>query len=222
MSSVGTLAGTTNYLQNKEIDWELRAQVFTPPTTVYVALFIASKGSIQRSTAYTSGDTASFIAADGNNHLYKCTTSGTTAASAPAYPGVLGEAITDGGVCVFTEQTPALQAGTAQVEPTGIGSYARVAITSGLTEWAGTQGAGTTAVSSGTSATTSNNAAVSFTSPTAPWTTGLQQIWGFGTYDALTAGNPLRFGGLTANQNVNTGNTVSFAISALTISNDQV
>src|SRR5690606_21366039 len=53
-------------------------------------------------------------------------------------------------------------------EVTG-GSYARVAVTSSLTNWAGTQGAGTTAASSGTSGTTSNNSAITFPTPTASW-----------------------------------------------------
>ena len=101
MFTVGTLAGTSNYVQNNVIDWFLRAQSFSPVATTYVALLTASNGSIARSLAYISGQYASYIAADGNNHLYKCTTSGTTAESAPSYPGVLGEAITD-GTAVFT------------------------------------------------------------------------------------------------------------------------
>ena len=47
-------------------------------------------------------------------------------------------------------------ANTGQVEVTG-GSYARVAVASSLTNWAGTQSAASTTASSGTSGTTSNN-----------------------------------------------------------------
>lgn len=217
----GSLAGTSNYLQNKLIDFELRAQAFTPPATVYVALLTCSKGPIARSILYALNDTASFIAGDGNNHLYKCTTGGTTAGSAPSYPGVIGEAITD-GTAVFTEQTVAIQANTAGivVEPSG-NAYARVAVAASLTNWAGTQGAGTTAVSSGTSATTSNNITVQFPTPTGTWTASPIQVWGFATFDASTVGNLLRYGGLSADQVINTGNNVSFAAGALTISNDQ-
>lgn len=217
-----TLAGTSNYLQNKLIDWELRAQAFTPPATVYVALLTCTNGPIARSLAYALNNTVSFIAADGNNHLYKCTTAGTTAASAPAYPGNLGEAITD-GTAVFTEQTVAIQANTAGivVEPSG-NAYARVGVTGALTAWAGTQGAGTTVASTGTSATTSNNAVIQFPTPTGTWTASPIQVWGFATFDASTVGNLLRYGGLSADQVINTGNNVSFAAGALTISNDQV
>ena len=32
------MAGVSNYLINKEVDWELRGQTFVPPTTTYVGL----------------------------------------------------------------------------------------------------------------------------------------------------------------------------------------
>lgn len=210
------MAGTTSYLQNKEMDFELRGQAFTPVATEYVALLLCTNGAIARSTVYAVGNTASYIAADGRNHLYKCTAqTAATAATAPAFPGASNEVITDGGV-TWTEQTSALEAGTAQVEP-AVGAYARASIASSLTAWSGTQGAGTTVASSGTSATISNNVVVSYPTPTAAWTTAPAQVWGFCTYDAATAGNPLRFGGLTANQSINTGNTVTFAAGQLTI-----
>ncbi len=208
------MAGTSNYLQNKELDFELRGQAFSPVATEYVALFTCTNGAIARSTAYALNNTVTVTAADGHQHLYKVTTAGTTAASAPAYPGVSNEVITD-GTAVLTEQTAALEAGTI-TEVSG-GSYARSSIASSLTAWSGTQGAGTTVASSGTTATISNNAAVSFPTPTANWSTLPVQVCGFMTFDALTAGNPLRFGLLTANQNISTGNTVSFAAGQLTI-----
>jgi len=49
------------------------------------------------------------------------------------------------------------------------GSYARATVASSLANWSGTQGAGTTAVSSGTSGETSNNISVTFPVPTADW-----------------------------------------------------
>ena len=213
------MAGTSNYLQNKLVDAELRAQPFSFPATIYVALTLCTNGPLARSTAYTVGQTVSYVAADGNNHLYKCTTAGTTAATAPAYPGASNEVITD-GTAVLTEQTSELEAGTAISEPSG-GGYARVAIACSLANFAGTQGAGTTVASTGTSATTSNNVAVAFPTSSAAWETAPAEIWGFATYDALTAGNFLRFGGLTADQIINTGNTVSFAAAAMTIKVDQ-
>lgn len=213
------MAGVSNYLINKEVDWELRGQTFTPPTTTYVGLLLTSNGALARSTAYTTGQTVSMVGADARNHLYSCTTAGTTAASAPAYPGKTAEVITD-GTAVFTEQGDVLAAnGASFVEVSG-GSYARVSVASSLANWSGTQGAGTTAASSGTSAAISNNAAVTYPTPTGNWQTAPQTIWGFFLADAATAGNTLRFGGLGADQTVSTGNAVSFAAGALTIKTD--
>ena len=214
------MSGISNYLANKEADWELRGQAFTPPSTVYVALLLCSKGPLARSTAYSVGDTVSNIDADGYNHLYACTTAGTTAASAPSYPGNTAEVITD-GTAVFTEQDDVLAAdGATMVEVSGNG-YARASISGSLTNWSGTQGSGSTAASSGTTAAISNNIAVSFPTPTGAWETGSQQIWGFSLRDASTGGNLLRFGGLSADQIVNTGNTVSFAPAQLAIKFDK-
>jgi len=144
------MAGKSDYLENKYIDFLLRAQTFTAPTTVYVALFTA-----------TPSDTG-------------------------------------GGT-----------------EVTG-GSYARVAVTSSLANWAGTQSAGSTVASSGTGGQTSNNNAINFPTPTASWGT----VTSFGLYDASTAGNLLYFGNLTSSQTISTGNTVSFPAGSLTITED--
>ena len=133
------MSAVSDYLANKLTDWELRGQTFTPPATVYVALLLCSNGPLARSTAYTVGQTVSYVAADGYNHLYACTTAGTTAATAPAYPGAPGEAITD-GTAVFTEQDDVLAAaGSTLVEVSG-NAYARASIASSLTDWSGTQG----------------------------------------------------------------------------------
>lgn len=140
-------AAMSNYFQNKFLDWFLRAQTFTPPATVYVAL---------------------------------ATTTGSAAAC-----------------------------GT---EVTG-GSYARVAVTSSTTNWAGTQSAGSTAASSGTSGQTSNNASITFPSPTANWGT----VTSFCVFDASTGGNLLLFSALTVSKTINNGDAApSFAAAALT------
>lgn len=140
-------AAISNYLQNKFIDWFFRAQTFTAPTTIYIAL-------------------------------------DTTAGSASA-------------------------CGT---EVSG-GSYARVAVTSALANWAGTQSAGSTTASSGTSGQTSNNGAITFPSPTANWGT----IVGFCAFDASSGGNLLFFAALTVSKTVNNGDAApSFAAAALT------
>lgn len=144
---VSEAAAMSNYLQNKFIDFLLRAQTFTAPTTVYIAL-------------------------------------DTTAGSAAA-------------------------CGT---EVTG-GAYARVAVTSSLANWAGTQSAGSTAASSGTTGQTSNNGSITFPAPTANWGT----IVGFCVFDASSGGNLLFFAPLTVNKTVNNGDAApSFAAAALT------
>lgn len=101
-------------------------------------------------------------------------------------------------------------------EVTG-GSYARVAVTSALANWAGTQSAGSTTASSGTGGTTSNNGAITFPAPTANW--GV--ITHFGLYDASTSGNLLIWGALTASKTVNNGDAApSFPAAALTFQID--
>ena len=62
------------------------------------------------------------------------------------------------------------------------GSYARVTVASTLANWAGTQGALSTTVSTGTSGTTSNNNAITFPAPTAAW--GV--VTSYAVYDSLT------------------------------------
>ena len=89
---------------------------------------------------------------------------------------------------------------SGRTEVTG-GSYARVAVTAGLTQWAGTQSAGSTTASSGTGGTTSNNATVTFPAPTANW--GVVLCWGL--TDASTAGNIWVYSTLTTSKTINNG-----------------
>jgi hypothetical protein len=81
------------------------------------------------------------------------------------------------------------------------GSYARVDMVASMANFAGTQGAGTTTASSGTSGTTSNNVNITFPSPTGSW--GV--ISYVGVYDASTSGNLLCWGALTTPKTVNSG-----------------
>ena len=92
-------------------------------------------------------------------------------------------------------------------------AYARVAVTSSLTNWAGTQSAGSTVASSGTGGQTSNNTVITFPTPTATWGT----VTHFGIYDAASAGNLLFFGTLTIAKTINQSDTVSFPAASLTI-----
>lgn len=133
---------------------------------------------------------------------------GVTGASAAA-----GSGPTTLYIGLFTA-TPSDTGGGTEVSG---GSYARVAVTSSLANWAGTQGAGTTVVSSGTSGTTSNNNAITFPAPTANWGT----VTSFGIFDASSGGNPQFWGALTTSKTVNNGDAApSFAAGALSIQLD--
>lgn len=101
-------------------------------------------------------------------------------------------------------------------EVTG-GSYARVAVTSSLANWAGTQSAGSTTASSGTSGTTSNNAVVTFPAPTANW----GSVTEYCVFDAASAGNLLWRTALTVPKTINNGDAApSFAAGAATLQLD--
>lgn len=93
------------------------------------------------------------------------------------------------------------------------GSYARVAVTSSLANWAGTQSSGSTSASSGTGGQISNNSTITFPTPSAGW--GTVTHWFIA--DASTSGNLLICAALGANKTINSGDTVSFAAGALTI-----
>lgn len=186
------------------------------PVTTYVGLLKCSRGARANSTAYAVNDTIAVSANDGRFHLYRCTTSGTTAAAqGTLYPGVANEAITD-GTAVFTEQTSGLDAGTAVVEPSG-GNYARVPYAASMSNWAGTQAAASTTASTGTGGATSNNNAITYGVPSADWTGATEKIWGFMEWDALSGGNIVNWGPLSALQSVLNGQAApSFAAASLT------
>jgi hypothetical protein len=145
------MAALSDYLENKLIDFLLRGQTFTAPTTVYVGLLTAAPSD------------------------------------------------TGGGT-----------------EVSG-GSYARVSVASSLANWAGTQSSGSTAASSGTGGTTSNNNAITFPAPTASW--GV--VTHMAVYDASTAGNLLFYAALGTSKTINNGDAApSFAAAQLTFQLD--
>lgn len=186
------------------------------PTAMYAALFAINKGLRANSTAYSLNDVVSLTAnggvfGDTKQHLYYCTTAGTTASSQTGYLGAPGEVITD-GTAVFTELSIIFDSNTGF--PAGLtevsgGSYARVKVAAGsvssLTDWAGTQASASTTASTGTSATTSNNAAVTYPAPSAPWANGSAMVGAQGLYDAPTGGNLWIWGALTTPKSVNSG-----------------
>jgi hypothetical protein len=90
-------------------------------------------------------------------------------------------------------------AGT-EVSAAGTG-YARVAVARSLNNFSGTQGPGTITVSTGTSGQTDNNVNVTFPTPTGSW----GAVTHMGIYDAVSGGNLLFHGALTASISPNTG-----------------
>ena len=102
-----------------------------------------------------------------------------------------------------------------QYEPATANGYARVAITSNLTNWQSTQG--DTAVSTGTTANTKNAGIIQFGSPTGNWGT----ISHFAVMDKDTGGNTYFWGALTTPKTVNSGDAApSFAATALIVNLD--
>lgn len=117
-------------------------------------------------------------------------------APASTYLGLTTDTCTDAG------------AGT---EPSG-GAYARVAVTSSLANWSGTQSAGSTVASTGTGGTVSNNGTITWPASTAAWGNIQAVRW----YDASTAGNAWICIDLTSPFNVSAaGVTLNFNAAAL-------
>lgn len=202
------------------------------PAAFWMALFVINKGLRGNSTAYSLNDVISLTAnggagGDTKQHLYYCTTAGTTASSQSGYLGVPGEAITD-GTAAFTEMSAIIDSNTgfpAGFSEVSGGSYARVKMAAGavatLTDWAGTQADASTTASTGTSGTTSNNAAATFPAPTGNWANGSNMVGASGWYDAATGGNLWFWGALTTPKTVNSGDSApSFPAASARVSID--
>jgi hypothetical protein len=239
-TTAGT-SGTTNTLAvpnpgstltDNTVTWTAVATI-PVPIKLYASLFTINKGLRANSTTYSSGDCISLTPTGGaggdtRQHVYRCTTGGTTAAAQPAtYLGVPGEAITD-GTAVFTEIGPVMESNTGfpagLAEVTG-GSYARVAMAAGavqaLSDFAGTQSSGSTTASSGSGGTTSNNNAITFPAPTANWTAAGSAIGIVAIYDAATGGNLWWWAALNVPKSVNNGDSApSFTAASLSIQID--
>lgn len=105
-------------------------------------------------------------------------------------------------VALLTTAATDYGTGVGSVEVTG-GGYVRTAVVANVTNFP------TTATRS-----IGNGTVVNFVTPTASQGTAV----GFGYYSAVTGGTWQGGGDLATNQVLSTGNTVSFAIGALTIS----
>ena len=128
---------------------------------------------------------------------------------------VRGQAFTPPATVYVGLSTAACSDSSVGTEVANSNAYARKAVTSSLANWAGTQGAGTTVASTGTGGQTSNNAAITFTTPTGSW--GLVTHWFLIDSGTWGSGNLLVCDALTTPQSIGSGNTVSFAIGAMTI-----
>lgn len=129
---------------------------------------------------------------------------------------VRGQAYTMPTTVYFGLATTAGSDAACGTEVTG-GSYARAAVASSLVNWAGTQSAGSTTASSGTSGITSNNAAVTFPAPTASWGSVVEYC----VFDAASAGNLLWRTALTTPKTINNGDAApSFGVGASTFQID--
>jgi len=129
---------------------------------------------------------------------------------------VRGQTFTPPATVYFALATSAGSDVACGTEVSG-GSYARVAVTSSLANWAGTQSSGSTVASSGTSGTTSNNATITFPAPTANWGVVVEYC----VFDASTSGNLLWRTSLTTSKTINNGDSApSFAAGAATFQID--
>lgn len=127
-----------------------------------------------------------------------------------------GQTFTAPATVYYALATAAGSDAACGTEVTG-GSYARVAVTSSLANWAGTQASASTTASTGTSGTTSNNTVVTFPTPTASWGSVVE----FCVMDASTAGNLLFRTSLTTSKTINNGDAApSFAAGAATFQID--
>jgi len=196
------LESLANHLVNTLLDQVFRGQAAYQPATIYVGLCVANEGAHATSTTYPAASYITALTSDGNYHLYYSALGGTSAGTAPTFPGIPGETVSDGTVS-WVEQTANVKSGAAISEPTiGSGAYARVPVTASLANWAGTQGAGSTTASTGTSGTTSNNNTVAFAQPTGSWAASPAVVWACALYDAASGGNLLAVGPVSNPQSV--------------------
>lgn len=108
-------------------------------------------------------------------------------------------------VALFTA-TPTGASGSG-TEATGSG-YARLGVTNNATNWPAATG--------GSPASKSNGTVLTMATATGDWSSAANMT-SWGIFDAVTGGNLLYYGPLTENKPVLNGDTPSFAIGAITI-----
>ena len=189
------------------------------------------KGVWTASTAYSVGDVvvphANMTGAGGK--FLRCTTAGTSGSTNTLAVPAVGSTLTDNSVTwtavsgapafltVYVALLTAAPSDSGGGTEVSGGSYARVAVTASMANWAGTQSSGSTTASTGTSGTTSNNSTITFPAPTANWGT----VTYFAVYDQATGGNLIYWAALTTSKTINNGDAApSFAAAALTFQVD--
>lgn len=120
----------------------------------------------------------------------------------------------------FTAPT-GLHVGLHTADPTETGavsevsgnSYVRGALAPSLSNWKSTNGT-TGSASSGTGGNTTNAATITFPVPTGA---GWGVVTHFSVWDASTGGNALVYGALSASKTINSGDTVTAAVDAISV-----
>ena len=83
------MAGKSTYLQNKYIDWFFRAQTFSAPATVYIALFTSAPSDTGGGTEVSGGSYARVSVTSALANWAGTQSAGsTTASTGTASPGV--------------------------------------------------------------------------------------------------------------------------------------
>lgn len=125
MPPVGTTAGDTL------LAYYFNGTVPAAISDVYVALLTVSNGGWTASTSYTVGETI-YVIVSSVTYIMKCTTAGTSGATAPTWVVTEGATTAD-NTAVWTEQTIAIRGGTF-TEATG-GGYARYTAATTTANW---------------------------------------------------------------------------------------
>jgi len=193
-----------DYAEGKLLDLLFGATAFSAPATIYYGLITPNKGKWTASTVYALNDYVIPLASF-NGRLYKATTGGTSGGSEPTWPTTTGGTVSDGSV-VWTEQTAALEAGTAP-EVSG-NNYARIGQTNNTTNYpSGSQVSDAYKKNHATLAT--------FATPSGAWGWISHCIM----FDAVSAGNALGWFDLTTPLQVLSSSTpFSFPANSVTSS----
>lgn len=132
-----------------------------------------------------------------------------------------GQSVTINGKTLSWSAAPTLYVALFTTDPTDAASgtevsgtgYARVAVAASLSNFSGTQSAGSTTASTGTGGRSSNNATINFGTAGGSWGT----VTHMAIFDASTAGNMLFHKALTTSRTITTGDPVTFPADALGI-----